>query len=160
MKQFKAAQGSHLTDEQAEKYGKCIESLERQHGGVTAEIVLEEAKKRNSTLHDFFEWDNANAADAYRLSQASYLLRSIHVVILRDGDEEETRAFHPVLLRGEDMGKQYLSASVVFSDVDYHCQVIEQALRELTGWKRRYHQYKELSEIFEAIERVGRKVKA
>ncbi len=156
MGEFKAVVGSHLTDDQAQKYGVRIKVLEEKNGGVTPEIVLDDARKKTSPLHDYFEWNDHKAADLYRIDQSRYLIRSINVVIIRDGQEEMTRAFHPVIVREEkqDKGKKYLSAQVVFSDTDYRRQTIEDALKELGGWRKRYQQYSELSSIFQSIDAV------
>ena len=44
--------------------------------------------------------------------------------------------------------------SVVVKEKSYRDQILEQALREITYWKRKYENLTELSVIFEAIETV------
>ena len=39
---------------------------------LTAREIVEEARKKNSPLHDFFEWDDSIAAEKYRLAQARF----------------------------------------------------------------------------------------
>jgi len=97
---YKPAKGSSLTEEQAQRYGERIEVIiEGQDGNITPDDVVSDAKDKASPLHDFFEWNNARAANLYRTDQARYLLRSIHVVVKRDddGDKEiNIRAFYNV----------------------------------------------------------------
>lgn len=54
-------------------------------GKLTPENVLAEARKESSPLHDHFQWDDADAAEKWRLDQASRLIRTFTITV-------ETRA--------------------------------------------------------------------
>lgn len=145
---YLAAIGSILRDDDADKYGKRISALAEQNSGcVTPEIVLEDARNRSSPLHDFFEWNNNAAAEKYRLDQARYLLRSVHIEI----KGETVRAFYHVTVK-DDEPKQYITAQRAMTEAEYRQQVIAQALKELNSLREKYKQYKELSRVFEAID--------
>ena len=157
---YKAAVGSTLTDEQAQKYGPCIATIaEKNNGNVNQQAIVDEAVPKTSELHGFFEWNNKRAAEKYRLRQAGHLLRSIHVVVERDENAESIRAFHNVYVETEDPEKQarvYVHIKRVLGDADLLRQVIQQAMNELEAWKARYEQYKnaKLNIVFLAIEKA------
>lgn len=50
-------------------------------GELTPERVVEHAQRQDSPLHEFFEWDDALAAQAHRLQQARSLIRSVRVEV-------------------------------------------------------------------------------
>lgn len=58
----------------------AIRQLERDGRLAPADVVAE-ASDPASPLHDYFEWDDSEAARKYRLSQARTLIRSIKVEI-------------------------------------------------------------------------------
>lgn len=53
-------------------------------GELSPHAVVAAAKPRNAFLHNRFEWDNEKAGPAYRLIQATELIRSIEVEYARD----------------------------------------------------------------------------
>jgi len=155
---YKAVKGSHLTDEQAKRYGPHIERLaERNGGAVTPDDVVTDARDTDSPLHDYFEWNDAVAARIYRRKQAGHLLRSISVVVEhKKVAAEPLRAFHNVVVRpADDSGAEprrvYVTIERVLSEEDLRRQVIEQALKQLLSWQARYKQYKEFDTVFGAI---------
>jgi len=161
---FKATKGSILNQEQAQKYGERIHIIiEQNNGSVTAPDVLQDAKSKRSPLHSFFEWDNDTAANKYRLEQASYLLRSIRVVVKTNGDEEDIRAFFNVNAKSQTntqtSERVYVSVKRVLDEKDLRKQIIAEALRQLEGWQKRYQQYSnaELKAIFTAIKETKTK---
>lgn len=56
-------------------------SLHRKHGTLTAELVVEDAKRSDSPLHEMFEWDTQKAAMQHWLDVARQLIRNVRVVI-------------------------------------------------------------------------------
>lgn len=55
-----------------------IHTMANRHGGrLTPEMVLTDAKRKDSPLHAYFEWNNAKAAHQWRLEQARTLIRSV-----------------------------------------------------------------------------------
>lgn len=68
-----------------EPVGKVVETelakIKAKHGQLTPELVVEEAQRPKSPLHQYFEWDDSAAAVKYRLEQARTLIRSVRVDI-------------------------------------------------------------------------------
>ena len=61
------------------------------HGALTPDLVVAEASDPEHPLHHRFEWDNTQAAERWRLHQASALIRSVNVVIERSADAPPIR---------------------------------------------------------------------
>ena len=156
---YKPAKGSILTEEQAQRYGQRIYDLvEEKDGILTPEQVLIDAKNDKSPLHDFFEWNDTEAAERWRMNQARYLLRSIHVVLKNDdGEEEQTRFTYNVRDVPDDDGegqRVYCTIQRVLTDADIRAQVIDQAMRQLQSWRDKYRQYSEFAKVFNAIAEI------
>lgn len=76
--QYKARNGAHVSDAQAEIYGKrLMELVEKYNGKVMTVQVVKDARNKKSPLHDYFEWDNTIAGEEYRKHQAILLIDSI-----------------------------------------------------------------------------------
>ena len=156
---FQAKDGSRLNDTQANAYGQRIYELMRKNNKreVLPEEIVEDAKNKGTPYHDYFVWNNSKASRLYRLQQANYILRSIvRVKIIEETHEEViVRTFHNVVVsESEQTGRvrAYVPEEVVFASKDYSQQVIDSALQEIMGWRRRYHIYQELAMICNAIE--------
>jgi len=55
-----------------------LNRLAKQNGGkITPRMVVDAARDDNSPLHDYFEWNDSEAAEKYREMQARTLLRSV-----------------------------------------------------------------------------------
>jgi hypothetical protein len=62
-----------------EEKQEVLQALYEKVGHLTTSIVLAEAKKVRSPIHDLFEWDDSSAANQYRLDQARHLIRSVKI---------------------------------------------------------------------------------
>lgn len=60
-------------------YAKIRELMKKNNGFVTADIVLNEARKKSSILHKEFEWDDSKAAHLYRKQQAYSLITATRI---------------------------------------------------------------------------------
>lgn len=136
----------------ARKAGRRMEKLRKKNKDhLTTSVVVDDARAKTSPLHDHFEWSDARAADAYRNEQAGYLIRCLMVTgSLSEGSEETiTRAFVSVV---RDDDRSYTSIVHAMSDDELRRQVVETAWRELGVWRDRYQEYKELADIFNAMD--------
>lgn len=151
---YKARKDSYTikTNIEAQIVGVELERLFPE-GYVDKEALLKSAQKRNSPLHQYFEWDDAKAANNYRLDQARHLLRSIVVII----DNKEIPYYHNVKI--EDDGNKYVDVFQCKESPDLWSQVLASALSEAEVWARRYENYQELEPIRAAIRQTKEKVK-
>jgi hypothetical protein len=53
-----------------EVYRNTLNEIEQRHGIISPHDVLREAENLSSPLHDYFEWDDDEAAHKFRLLQA------------------------------------------------------------------------------------------
>ena len=133
--------------------GEAVESIIDQHGGVTPEILLQEATKKRSVLHSCFEWDDTVAAQNYRLDQARYILRQIEVVIEREDKEPlRIRAFHCV--EDEEQCRRYITITQARSESEMWDQVVSRAMKEIKQWQDTYRGIKEFEVVFAAIAKL------
>jgi hypothetical protein len=166
-KTFIPRKGARLTKRDAVIVGQELEKLNQRHGGLTAEVVVGEASRTRSKLHRFFEWDDDEAAEQWRLHQARVLIKSVRVVLDPDDDEgpREIAAFIHVrrdVDNDEDDDEEeavYLTSVEVMSDAKLRRQVLKRALRELESWQRRYNEYEEFAAIFSELDRVRKRIK-
>jgi len=153
--EFRAKPGSHLNDQNAQIYGQRLYELMQEKGKneLTPADVVSDAKKKSTVYHDFFEWDDGEAAKEYRLQQARHLLHGIVKVKIVEEREEPVvlRAFHCVYT-GDNGHKAYIPEEIVFRQRNLSAQVIETALREAESWNNRYRTYSELAVITMAID--------
>ena len=72
-----------------------LEELRRFNGGkLNPHHVVDRARSPNSALHRYFEWDDGQAAEAYRLQQARQVIRAVVQYIPRqDGGAVKTRVY-------------------------------------------------------------------
>lgn len=154
-KVYQAAPGSHMNDEQAQRYGKRIDELEQKYGYTSAEIIVEDAKKPDSPLNDYFLWNKNKASYEYWLNQARELLRHIVIKVVGREESKPIRAYFNVTasqeLKESGIKQIYVSAEKVAKNRVYKEEVIAQALAELRLWADRYQLYQELSEIIAEI---------
>jgi len=60
-----------------------LRRLEKERGRLYPEDVVNAARAPANPLHEFFEWDNAVAANRWRLQQAAILIRKVKVTVYR-----------------------------------------------------------------------------
>ena len=135
--------------------GNHIELLRKeQHGELTPEDVLKDAKNPNSPLHSFFEWDDGAAADQHRLHQARGLIRAVVAVYVSE-DKPAVRAKAYVHIP-EPTVPHYREATHAMSHSKTRKMVLQRAWRELQAWRERYKDLKEFSDLIAVIDEVDR----
>lgn len=141
----------------AQVAGEHIEEIKEKRGGITPQLLVIEAKKKRSPLHNCFEWDDSAAAEQYRIVQAREILRYLVVVIELETENEEeiyVRGFVAPLDTDEDSQTSYLTISEVMADEDLDRAYKQQILRELKAIKHKSKSYDEFSKVNRAIEEV------
>lgn len=147
---YKYAPGSHIkTDPNIT--GRMCEELEKTEDGLTAQTLLDANRPKDAPLHREFEWDDAAAAEAYRLDQARYILRSLVIVPSEDKPKETVRAIFTI---GEG---RYESIRTILATPEKKSALLVVALRELEAFKRKYATLEELALVFNAIKETERR---
>lgn len=167
---FQFRDGCHLHGN-AQAVGERLEAIKTQDNVLTPELVLEDARKKKSPLHKFFEWNDGIAAERYRLDQAGHLIRSVQVTFIDVEPPHErqinlsavpaapvasprpVRAFLQIM---SDAGaRSYVGTKEAMGDPAMRRQVLERAHSEMTAVGRKYRELQELSGVFEALDQVG-----
>lgn len=151
---YKWTDDAHHKAELAQPVGEKLEELANGHGRLTTEVVLKEAKKQSSVLHQFFTWDDTKAANEYRKIEARWLIASVSVV--RYDVKEPVRAFVNVVAKEEQL---YHTIQSAMSDEELRKALLTRALAELEGIQKRYATLTELAKVFKSIERVAKVVR-
>lgn len=149
---FQAGAVQNATD-----VGKHLEMLREQcKGELTPADVLRDAKHNNSPLHSFFEWDDGEAAEQYRLQQARGLIRSVVAIYTDDKNPAvRTKAYVHI---SEPGAPHYREAGHAMSQKKTRDMVLQRAWRELQAWRSRYKDLKAFSELFDAMDEVVKKL--
>jgi hypothetical protein len=166
--QFRTGSGLKGGKDKAEIVGKTLEQIANRHRGeLRPADVVSEAKRRQSPLHDYFEWDDSKAAREYRLEQARLLIRSVEVRKIDVSDDDSpkeilvARAFPNLGDRegGIHGSSPYRQLDTVLSDREMTDQWVEQALNEANQWAARYNHIKQLEGISSEIEKAEKALK-
>jgi hypothetical protein len=139
------------------KYESELKTIYEKNGHLTPEIVVNTAKNPKSPLHSYFEWNDSKAADAWRIEQASHLIRHVKIkMVTSKGEEIPIRAYYNIASEQDEeepvKNRIYVSFNDVKNDKNRREQVIQYAWRELQFWKQRYKIYREFEKIVEIIE--------
>jgi hypothetical protein len=111
------------------------EIAEQHHGVLNGRDIVEAARESEHVLHRFFEWDDPTASEAYRLVQASALIRRVRLSIVRsaEGTRElsilTTRQFQSRPSMRSKLGG-YEPIEDLLSDEDKRTELLGQVLRE------------------------------
>ena len=136
--------------------GEELERIESRDGEITPRAVVEEARPEGSKLHNVFEWDDEKAAEQYRLTQASTLIRCIVVKPEEKEIKEPVRMF--VNCNPTDDGQKrsgsYINFRSAFEDPESRAVILSNAMHEMKMFRAKYYKLKELSEVFKAIDSV------
>jgi hypothetical protein len=160
-KTFSSSFDFAVRKDKVQVYGEEIQKIADEHGGQVKPInVVDKARDKKSALHDYFEWDDSIAAERFRIAQARNLINHIEVTILFNDEERKSRAFFNVSFKNEDDNKDsaYIPVEIVANTPGMREQLIDRALDEVKAWKNRWHEYKELAEIFGAIEETQKRL--
>lgn len=116
--------------------------------------VVAAARAKSSPLHDFFTWDNTEAAEQYRLIEARKLIQ-VHVDVL-PGMTESVQTW--VSLRSDrSTGGGYRTIATVMSRKELRDMLLKDALSDLDTWRKKYATLKELAVVFAAHDKLKNK---
>jgi hypothetical protein len=117
---------------------KFLEKLANQHGGVLmVDDVIEAAKDASCVLHSHFEWDDTEAAKAYRKEQARSLIRRCKITLV-DMPSAEIRAFTS-LPSDRETGGGYRLTSTVLNDEQMRQEFIHDIELTIARWRTKLY---------------------
>jgi hypothetical protein len=124
-----------------------LEAIRDRHGTLTPALVVAEAQDPAHPLHDRFEWDNSAAGAAYRLAQASGLIRKVRITYPAATEEEPTKSVRYYQPLRTERGNVYEPVTEVAMDPFKRKLLLADMEREWRALKRRYDNFAEFAEM-------------
>jgi len=140
---------------------KVIETLKgisyKNNGLLLPEIVVDEARPNSSPLHNYFTWDDSEAAEKYRLVEARELI-AVCVEYLGEENKTEERVFCSL---SSDRAKKggYRVLVDVLKNVSKRQQLLDDALFEMNIFRKRFQRVRELVRVFSAMRAAEKKIR-
>lgn len=140
---YKAGPFAGYDNDKAQILGKTLEGLGKSFKPID---VVNAARPKNSPTHDMYIWNDRTAAEIQRCEQARHYIKSLQIVIVNDGEESQTRAFHSVVISESDDHDEraFCHVNRIAQSADYASQVVDQAIAGLTHYQGRLSQYQEV----------------
>ncbi len=140
----------------AEIVGKHFEKVEKKYGELNSKNVLESARPTKSPIHSLFEWNDTQAAEKYRLEQASKLIVNLSV-------EVQTEDKKPLICRAfvnvsEKKSGSFINIESAFKSEETKDIVYKRALQELQAFEQKYKNLELFADLFSEIDSLVEKV--
>lgn len=127
-----------------------------ERGSLTPQFVLEKARDEGSALHSCFTWDDSEAAEKWRQTEARRLIVRVKVEVQARPSELPIRVrAYTSLMSDRLSGGGYHSTVTVMSDAGLRAELLRTALAELQALQRKYRHLSELSMVMQEIDRVA-----
>ena len=124
--------------------GQALQEIAKDHGQeLSPKHVVDAARSSNHPLHPHFEWDDALAAEAFRLDQARNIIRIVRVEDV-ESKEGTSRAFLSVATKD---GVAYRGFDEVKRSVELQTALLQGAKRDLDAFERRYRELMDVCQI-------------
>jgi len=138
--------------------GSELKRIANDHNGcLQPQDVVDAARSETSPIHSFFDWDDTEAAEKWRVHQARNLIR---VTVEYIGGDDQTLARVFVSLTPDRQTKEgYRATAAVMNNKQYREQLLTDALNEMKAFQAKYASLKELDEVFKAIKATSKKLK-
>ncbi len=117
---------------------------------ATTAQILDKARDEQTELHKCFDWDDAEAAEKWRLQQARHIVCNLVIKEKSDTPRPEVRMFFKT-----DADNGYKPTVLIMQDKDEYRKLLDRALAELTSFRAKYKTLVELDGVFDAIDRVA-----
>lgn len=116
--------------------GEELEKIGGPDLNLTPQQIADAARSSN-ILNRFFEWDDAKNGEVRRRDQARALLEALKVVRIVDDHPIEVPAFVSLPANGDEH-RGYRMIATVENNASLQRQLIDQAIRDLRAYERRY----------------------
>ena len=145
----------------ADIVGAEMEKIEKKEGAITSRNLLDAGRSKDSPLHPLFEWDDGKAAELYRLKQASDIITHITIKV---SENENTPYRGWVNIIPSDDSKttkagRFINIRTAMENDEMRKIVLNNAVHEMEMFSVKYSKYKELSDVFIAMENVITRIK-
>lgn len=151
-----------------QEVGEYLEDLRKENFGIlTSSIVLEASRDPDSLLHDCFEWDDTEAAEMYRITQASNIIRTVRVTVVPTErknvnasvrvdkeyqNQKPVKAFTSLRTGKKNVG--YISMAEGLKRPDVRIKILNKAKKELDYWAENYQHLNEFAGVIREINKL------
>lgn len=127
-----------------------IERIKTRHSGeITAKILLSESRNHKCVFHSYFNWNDEDAAEKFRLRQARDLLQNIQLHIIADGQPKTIRVFEVTKTDGNGKGVYKNIETLTPNDIEY---IAVQALRALQTYRDKLSIYRQFESVIKHLD--------
>ena len=130
----------------AEDAGRICKELSESDGGLTPQRLVDVSRDENAPLHKEFEWNDGIAAELYRRSQASKLIRDI--VIVREDDAVHKDRQFVITNQRESV---YVQMETALNNEDWKNNLLKQAKNDMIAFVAKYRRLQELTQVIEPM---------
>lgn len=117
---------------------------------ATPAQILEKARDSQSELHKCFDWNDAEAAEKWRLQQARNIVCNL---VYKETSNEPSPSIRLFFKTDSESG--YKATSLILQNKDEYQKLLSRALAELNSFKAKYKTLVELDGVFDAIDKVA-----
>ena len=125
---------------------KELDRIKSIYGTLTPENVLDASRLETAVLYKLFNWDDAKAAEHYRIQQARTILNNIQVKVISDGQPKQISVYE--VIRDKSAQEYKSIQSMTINDISF---IKQRTRQELTILKDKLSVYKELSDVTTAL---------
>jgi hypothetical protein len=146
----------HAADPQ--QVGELVEALSKAgHGHQTAPALVEAARDPDSPAHPLFDWEDEEAAEKWRVYPARRPPGSLLIEVIDSRGNVTTAPgfYHVRTIENQVVREGYRLSVDVLADENLRQKALQEALRYLAGFQRRFRQLEELRPVFEAIDQIA-----
>lgn len=149
--------GFQISKKFAQPAGEIMAELEAEDK-LTAEELVNVSRPEDAPLHDYFEWNDAIAAEKYRVRQGNYLIEAVVEVHNKpsadDSNKVEVEVIKPFYAL-ETGSKNYYHIETIVQSEDKAQKLLAMATKELLSIRKRYDIIADkLSGVFKAIDEL------
>jgi len=123
MKKYKARKGAPFLKKDAQKVGEELAKVGK-ISNLTPEAVVETAKDKKSILNKYFDWNDDEAGEKWRLQQARNIVSHVVEIVIIRGKEEETKSFVAVVTQENE--RVYVTHAEAIKNPSYRKQLLGQ----------------------------------
>ena len=147
-----------MSDEDAEVFRQRMQEIAKNtpDGIATPEAIIEDARKKNSPIHRFYEWDKDIAFEQYLLDRTRHIVKSIQYAVHYNQQVVAVRAFEHVTSPGGVRG--YKAIEEVKCDEFYKRQVVEEALATIRRFEQKYNEMLEFFGLSSRVSTIRKKI--
>lgn len=126
---------------------KCANEIMSLGEDVSPEQIVEYARKPNAELHRCFTWNDAEAANKYRIYEARQVVCNL-IIRKENGEKQEPT---PIRLFHKIENGHYKPLTLIIQNEDEYQSLLRQCSEALLALKRKYSNLSEFDEIWSLI---------